>query len=353
MTPDAFDASSDSSPDTAEMDAGVDSNTPDAAPDTMVCVPSGDEVCDGSVDENCDGVVDEGCCTAGETRSCGSDVGACVTGLETCEAGGIWSTCAGSTPPAPEVCNGLDDDCDGAVDDEVTDAGSACGADTGACAAGVETCVGGSLTCVGAITPIAETCNGSDDDCDGTTDEGNPGGGATCGTSSVGRCELGAMTCTAGALACVGAVDARTERCDGIDDDCDGVTDEGVLITFYRDGDGDGFGSTPLDACSMPSGYVSMGGDCDDGDADAFPGQTAFFSSSRSSGGFDYDCSGTATVETGSFSGSCGSTLFTCDGRGYTGSVPACGASGSVRRCRWVIGGGCSDTTTTVTQRCR
>ncbi|MBM4366906.1 MAG: putative metal-binding motif-containing protein [Deltaproteobacteria bacterium] len=64
------------------------------------------------------------------------------------------------------------------------------------------------------------------------------------------------------------------EECNGLDDDCDGFTDEGVATTYYRDGDDDGFGD-PLGAtslCEPVEGFVDNGGDCDDTDADVYPG---------------------------------------------------------------------------------
>ena len=76
------------------------------------------ETCDG-LDNNCDGNVDEGCsCTTGETRSCGSDIGRCQVGTQTCSAG-AWGACAGSTGPTAEECgNNIDDDCDGQTDED-------------------------------------------------------------------------------------------------------------------------------------------------------------------------------------------------------------------------------------------
>ncbi len=76
------------------------------------------EACDGRLDEDCDSTVDEGCgCTTGMTRSCGTDVGACVAGSQACSAAGDWGPCMGATGPAPETCNRVDDDCDAAVDE--------------------------------------------------------------------------------------------------------------------------------------------------------------------------------------------------------------------------------------------
>ena len=66
---------------------------------------------------------------------------------------------------------------------------------------------------------------------------------------------------------------AAEEVCNGFDDNCNGLTDEGVLITFYADNDGDGYGSPAIttQACEPPSGYVSDGKDCNDMNVDINP----------------------------------------------------------------------------------
>lgn len=64
-----------------------------------------------------DAELDAATCSDGETRPCGSAVGACETGLETCSAG-VWGACTGGVVAATEICDGaLDENCDGAVDE--------------------------------------------------------------------------------------------------------------------------------------------------------------------------------------------------------------------------------------------
>lgn len=76
------------------------------------------ETCNG-LDDDCDGTVDEGCaCVIGEKRQCGTDEGECRAGVQQCE-GAYWSECEGAIGPEPEICDGLDNDCNGAVDDNI------------------------------------------------------------------------------------------------------------------------------------------------------------------------------------------------------------------------------------------
>jgi hypothetical protein len=182
------------------------------------------EICNG-IDDDCNGKIDEGLAVG-----CGSAVGACKPGVSTCAAG-AWSACVGGVGPVDEACDGLDNNCNGTIDEGcgcvVGAPPVACGPAKGACKQGQQACVGGKLgPCVGAVGPAAEICNGIDDDCDGEIDEGIT---EACG-SSVGACKLGVRTCAAGAFgACVGAVGPTEETCNGVDDDCDGQVDEGQL----------------------------------------------------------------------------------------------------------------------------
>ncbi|PIE67622.1 MAG: hypothetical protein CSA23_03330 [Deltaproteobacteria bacterium] len=79
-----------------------------------------------------------------------------------------------------------------------------------------------------------------------------------------------------------------TEVCDGLDNDCNGQIDDGVLITFYEDRDGDGFGNagSTIDVCKQPPGYVTNSTDCNDDSNRAYPGGTEICD------GLDNDCNG-------------------------------------------------------------
>jgi hypothetical protein len=128
--------------------------------------------------------------------------------------------------PATEVCNGLDDDCDGATDEELPTA--ECG--VGACRRTVETCLNGAPQTCTPGTPSAETCNGLDDDCNGAVDENLMP--TTCG---VGECATVASTCVMGRpQACMPSAPGM-EQCNGKDDDCDGTVDEGLLQNVSGD----------------------------------------------------------------------------------------------------------------------
>ncbi len=203
------------------------------------CVPS-EEQCNGT-DDDCDGVVDEDCaCTAGETQPCfrgdpaRADVGSCLSGVQTCDADGAWGMCEGEVLPSDEVCDGADNDCNGMVD-EIFDM-TTCG--LGACQVTVQTCVAGEpQACVPLEPNPVELCDGVDDDCDGDIDEGcsctdgttEPCYSGSLATKNVGECSEGMRSCNGGAWGpCVGEVLPTAELCDGLDNDCNPATADGA-----------------------------------------------------------------------------------------------------------------------------
>jgi len=208
-----------------------------AGGDFGVCVgevrPS-PEVCDGN-DNNCNGNVDEGnpgggiVCNTGGQGVCGAGITVCVDGETMCNQ---------TATASAEICDGLDNNCNGFIDEapgggaltrECYD-GPAGTQGFGVCTAGVQTCAGGEFrSCVGQTLPSAEICDGLDNNCNGNVDEGNPGGGIACITSNPGVCSAGSTACVEGAVACVGTIQPGdlAEICDGLDNNCNGTIDEG------------------------------------------------------------------------------------------------------------------------------
>jgi hypothetical protein len=315
--------------------------------------PSATELCDG-VDNDCDGSTDEddaldastwyadsdsdGYGDAGDagTLSCAAPSGQ-VGNAEDCD-----DSDGAINPSATELCDGVDNDCDGSTDeDDALDASTwyadadadgygdpgaasqACSAPSGAVADATD-CDDGDA----AVNPgAAELCNGIDDDCDGGTDEDDALDAGTwyADSDSDGYGDPSATTaaCSAPSGAVADATDCddgdaavnpgATELCNGIDDDCDGSTDEDDALdagTWYADSDSDGYGdpSATTAACSAPSGAVADATDCDDGDAAVNPGATELCN------GIDDDCDGSTDEDDAADAG----TWYTdADGDGY------------------------------------
>lgn len=184
--------------------SGLDCNDSDSsihAPTGQENITVGNSCCD-DIDNDCDGFEDcydtgglchtAACCVSGgecipgTERVCGTDTGVCETGISTCDSMGNWSAnCAGAVIPleSPETsCDGFDNDCDGDVDEGLTqscytgDSGTenigVCHGGTWECTAVLDSGVASWGSCNGEITPsAAEVCDGFDNDCDGQVDE--------------------------------------------------------------------------------------------------------------------------------------------------------------------------------------
>ena len=135
------------------------------------------------------------------------------------------------------------------------------------------------------------------------------------------------------------------ETCNGQDDDCDDTTLEGT------DSDDDDFCASggPLPCCAQ------VEDDCCDTDADAKPGQVAYFTMETDCGGFDFDCSGTEEVQFTGFGGCTCNDPNCSQTPGWSGAEPSCGGPGD--RVSGCTGEPCSATctpmTTSVAQGCR
>jgi len=192
------------------------------------CADLSDNDGDGRVDCEDDGCTDAAECTP--TDADGDGFFSVASGGDDCD-----DTSVAVYPGADEVCDGLDNDCNGILDDDPVD--------------GV----------VGYV----------DADADGFGDPDETRTGCTLPEGTV----ADATDCDDGA---VGTYPGADEYCDEEDNDCDEEVDEDAVdrSTFYADADTDGFGDpdVPILACAQPAGTVTDATDCDDADPDTYPG---------------------------------------------------------------------------------
>ena len=213
-----------------DPDTGSETGSDPDTGESDDCVPQ-QEVCNG-MDDDCDGVVDNGNPGGGEACDSGL-LGVCAAGETVCEGGEI--VCDPLVEPQSETCNGMDDDCDGVADNGNPGGGMACNTGLlGVCGPGTTQCASGQVDCVANQQPSPEVCNGLDDNCNGQIDEGNPGGGAACNTGLLGICAAGTMTCSGGSLVCQQNNQALPQEIcgNGLDDNCNGQVDEGCGCPF-------------------------------------------------------------------------------------------------------------------------
>ena len=337
-----------------------DDNNPNVNPQSI-------ELCD-NIDNNCDGAIDNGAQTTTFYRDNDNDgYGNSDQSIDACEqplgyainGGDCDDNNANVNPQSIELCDNIDNNCDGDIDngaqtttfyrDNDNDGYGNSDQSIDACEQplGYAINAGDCDDTNPNVNPQSiELCDNIDNNCDGDIDNGaqtttyyrdNDNDGYGNSVQSIDACEqpLGYTTQAGDCDDNNAAVYPNNiESCDGIDNDCNGQVDDNITVsTYYLDADNDGYGDegTTTTACSQPLGYVLQSGDCDDNDAGIHPDAEDICD------GIDNNCNG-AFDEDGDFS-----TFYKdADGDGYGDpniSISLCiQPNGFVRQ-----GGDCND----------
>jgi len=302
--------------------------------------PAARELCNGE-DDDCDGVANFMIRPGNFEDDDGDGYADMVCGGNDCD-----DSNTNVHPGAPELCDGLDNDCNGVVDggdamaqwyldldgdgfgDPTMPAITSCDPQPARVSRGGD-CDDASA----AVHPgVADLCDGTDDDCDGAIDEDSvrfayysdvDGDGWGASASAIvfacvppagrslrpGDCEDSRADTYPGA----------PELCDLVDNDCDGMVDEDAPVSWYPDVDRDGHGvpGGAVVTCSPPPGYAMVSDDCDDANGGNFPGNT------ETCNGRDDDCDGAADD----------GAAASCDAYPHTAPTTACTAGACVLAC--------------------
>jgi hypothetical protein len=204
-----------------------------------------------------------------------------------------------------------------------------------------------------AIKPGAvEVANGVDDNCNATVDEGTE----NYDDDGDGYSEVGG-DCN-DATSAIGP--AATESCNGTDDNCNGSVDEPGATgcqTFFGDWDGDGYGNdgtTDCECAASVSYPATRGGDCYDYNGFANPVSTAYYTTQRGDGSYDYNCDGSETRQSTAVAGQCSFFGSFCSASyGWKNSVPSCGATGTILDSCSLDFFSCGENTHSAVQACK